>query len=470
MRVSGSGRVTPLRASFNLTDKFFEFNSMAFSCSRHSFIAVRNSTSYFFSTTSHLPQPFSHQNSHYRKQIAVANLLKRYGFPPSQLHSFVSKNHFLLNSNLHNLEKSFNFLLSFNITQNSLVSLVKDCPAVLDFEFLNKWQLGVSQLRDLGLSSFVVRSFLELSKRFQIDPDRVFHTVKVFKALGFSDGVLRKILEGFPMVILMNEDQISMRIDFFRGIGFSREGIDRIVYFSPEVLGFGVENRLKPLLNEFWSWGFDEDLIMKEIVREPKFLSMELGELSRCLELLKSLKCREAIKERIFSDGAFRAGFEVKRRVDCLCKHGLIRREAFKILWMEPRVITYELDDIDEKIEFLVHRMKYEVSCLVEVPEYLGVNFQKQIIPRYDVIEYLRGKGGLAYEVGLKGLIRPSRLRFYNLYVKPYPECEKMFGRFSGGQAKSKHPAGMWKLFKPSSYTKSEDDVNNMKAFMETLV
>ncbi|KAK4843743.1 hypothetical protein QYF36_012074 [Acer negundo] len=432
---------------------------------------------FFFSTKPNnprVPVSFSHNNksqSQYRKQIYLANILQRYGFPPSQLHGFISKNHFLLNSNLHDLERSLIVLLSFEITQKSLVSLINDCPAVLDFEFLKKWQMGVSRFRDLGVSSLFVRNFLELSKRFHIDPDGAFETLKVLKGLGFSEGTVRRVLEGFPRVVLMNEGAILMRIEFLSGIGISREGIDRILYFFPEILGFGVEDRLKPLLDEFRDWGFTEDVIRKEIVKEPRFLSMELGELSRCLELLKTLKCREAIKYKIFSEGAFRAGFEVKRRVDWLCKLGLIRREAFKVLWMEPRVITYEIENMEEKIDFLVHRMKCNVGCLVEVPEFLGVNFHKQIVPRYNVIEYLRGKGGgVASEVGLKDLIKSSRLRFYNLYVKPYPECEKIFGRFSGGEVKSKRDGGLWKLFKPPSYPESEEDVNNIKSFMESLV
>ncbi|KAF9619802.1 hypothetical protein IFM89_009324 [Coptis chinensis] len=132
---------------------------------------------------------------------------------------------------------------------------------------------------------------------------------------------------------------------------------------------------------------------------------MEVGELSRCLELLKGLKCRVPIEEKILEKGHFRAGFEVKRRVDCLCKHGMILREAFKI------------------------------------------------VLRHNVLEYLRSKGGLGCEVGLRGMIKPSRLRFYNLYVKPYPECEEIFGRFSKDkELRPRHPVGLWKLFKPPKW------------------
>ncbi|KAK7843070.1 transcription termination factor mterf15 [Quercus suber] len=269
---------------------------------------------------------------------------------------------------------------------------------------------------------------------------------------------------------MMNEKEMHRRIEFLMVIGIPRNELDRVFRSFPSILRFGVEDRLKPLLSEFGGLGFSEDLIRKEIVREPRILGMELGELSRCLELLRTLNCREPIKEKIFIKGAFRAGFEVKLRVDCLCKHGLIRREAFKVLWKEPRFIIYEIEDIEKKIEFLMHRMKFNVGCLVDVPEYLGVNFEKQIVPRYNVIEYLRGKGGLGFKLQLKDLIKPSRLRFYNLYVKPYPECEKMFGRFSGSvEVKSQHPVGLWKLFQPQQHSDSKEDVINMKCFMESL-
>ncbi|KAB1216823.1 hypothetical protein CJ030_MR4G015437 [Morella rubra] len=424
-----------------------------------------------FNSSNPITSKFS-QQSHYRKQISLASLLQRYGFPSSQLYNFISKNNFLQNSDLQELEKSLGILMKLQIPQKPLVSLVSDCPGVLEFKFLKKWERGFQESELSSASPVMMRNVLELARRFQLDPDGFSSNVKVLRSLGFSDGTVSRVLEDFPAIVMMNEREIQHRIAFLMEIGIPRNENDRFLCSCPGVLRFGVEDRLKPLLVEFGDLGFGEDLVRKEIVREPRILSMELGELSRCLELLKTLKCREPIKENIFIEGAFRAGFQVKLRVDCLCKHGLIRREAFKVLWKEPRLILYEIEDIEKKIEFLVHRMKFDVGRLVDVPEYLGVNFDKQIVARYNVIEYLRAKGGLGFEVGLRDLIKPSRLRFYNLYVKPYPECEKMYGRYSGDvQVKSRHPVSLWKLFRPQRHTEeSREDVENMKSFMEPLV
>lgn len=436
---------------------------------RHAIMAASKNMR-FLRNYSHCYSTFSNP-SHYRKQISLANLFQKYGFPTSQFHAFLSQNRFLLNSNLPELEKSLSTLLSFRIPQKNLVSLIRDCPGVLEYQFLKNWELGFSKVRVFNPSPLAIVNFLQCSRRFQLDPVEILKKVEIFRGLGFSDSAMAMVLEGFPTALAMSEREIVCVIEFLVELGVPKDEVDRIVGLYPRVLGFGVEDRLKPLIRELRGLGFSGREVRKEIVREPRILGMEIGECSRCLRLLETLKCREVIKERIFGEGMLRACFEVKLRVDCLCNHGLIRRDALKVLWKEPRLVTYDLENIEKKIEFLVHRMRYSVECLPDVPEYLGVNFEKQIVPRYSVIEYLKAKGALGFEVGLKDLIKPSRVRFYNLYVKPYPECEKIYGRFSEPlEVKSKHPVGLWKLFKPQKFTETDEDVKTMKSFMELLV
>ncbi|XP_057514705.1 LOW QUALITY PROTEIN: transcription termination factor MTERF15, mitochondrial [Actinidia eriantha] len=422
-------------------------------------------------STNRIVSPEFSQQSQYRKLISLADVFQRYGFPKSQLYDFLSKNRFLMNSNSSEIEKSLKILLSLKSSQEFLISVVYNCPRVLEFEFLKNWEMGISIIGGLNATSLMVQNVLEVSRKFGLGPEDLGRCIQRLKGLGFSDGTVTRILEGFAMVIVMNENGICERIDFLVGIGIDRNRIDWVFNSFPGILACEVQNKLMRLFGEFEDLGFSLDVVRREILRDPSVLGLELGELSRCLVLLRNLKCRVPIKEKIFSDGAFRAGLEVKRRVDRLYSYGLIRRDAFKVLWKEPRAIYYEIEDIEKKIEFLVHRMKFDVLWLVDVPEYLGVNFEKQIVPRYNVIEYLRSKSGLGDEVGLKRLIKLSRLRFYNLYVKPYPECEKMFGRFAGGiEDKNQHPVGMWKLFKPKKYPESKEDLKNIKSFMESLV
>lgn len=349
--------------------------------------------------------------------------------------------------------------------------MVHDCPQVLELEFLEKWEVGISEMGVSGTTSLLIQNVLEISRKFDLDPDDLSKCVQRLKGFGFSDVTVTRILEVFPTVIMMREVRIYRIVKFLQGTGIHKSEIDRVFNKFPGVLAFGVENKLKPLLDEFEDTVHSLDVVRKEILRDPRILGLEVGELTQILKMLRCLKCRVSIKEQIFLEGPFRAGYEVKLRIDCLRKYGLIYTEAFTVLWKEPRAILYDIKDIENKIEFLVNALNFDVQRLIEVPEYLGMNFEKQIVPRHNVIEYLRSKGGLGDEVGLRSLIKPSRHRFYNLYVKPYPECEKIYGKFAANvEGRRKHPVGMWKLFKPQKYSDSKEDVKNIKSFVECLV
>ena len=76
----------------------------------------------------------------------------------------------------------------------------------------------------------------------------------------------------------------------------------------------------------------------------------------------------------------------------------------------------------------MISDMGFLVRNLTEVPDYLGVNFHKQILPHYRVIAYLRYKGGLGVEVTFKTMMRPTCNKFYNKYVRPYLDYENIFG------------------------------------------
>uniref|UniRef100_J3NDI5 Uncharacterized protein n=1 Tax=Oryza brachyantha TaxID=4533 RepID=J3NDI5_ORYBR len=72
--------------------------------------------------------------------------------------------------------------------------------------------------------------------------------------------------------------------------------------------------------------------------------------------------------------------------------------------------------------------MGFEIGWLVQYPEFLGVNLERWIVPRHNVVEHLRSIGGLGDPIEMKHYVRFSRRRFYNMFVKPYPECERIFG------------------------------------------
>ncbi|GAB2248703.1 hypothetical protein Droror1_Dr00012062 [Drosera rotundifolia] len=408
-----------------------------------------------------------------RERVGLDVCLEKCGVSLVERHFLLAKGEPFLGFDSSVIKESLNVLLgTLKLPRDEIVSMLSRCPGALDHEFLKKWEEGGLDLGFSDNSPSMIMSVLEFSRRYEKEPNDYRVCVDVLNDLGLSDRTIVRVLEEFPRALSMKERELRKRVNFLASNGLHIDEVNHVNSKFPGLLGFGVEDRLKPLLDEFAMLGFSMREASQEIVRVPRILGMELGEFPLCIEFVKKLKCRVPIKEKILDNGQFGAGYAVKIRIDCLCDHGLTRRDALSILRREPRIIRYDIAEIVKKVEFLTKTMKTDVSCLVEVPEYLGVNFEKQIVPRYDVIEYLRSVGGLGFHMRLTDLIKPSRLKFHNLYVKPYPECEKIFRRHSEDAKAnmSRHPTGLWKLMKPPEHHKSKDDYKNIRSFMESLV
>lgn len=403
--------------------------------------------------------------------LAVMRLLSRHGFPNISVHGFIHRNSFLLDSQPSDVEECLDFLVSFGLSRASLVSFLSSCPQALDIQFLDKWRPLLGEVMQFKIPLHVFLKLVRESEELQIgDVSNVGRVLQILCNVATTDKTVVKVMEEFPRVLAMKHLLLSDRIEFFKQAGFKRSEIDKMLGLFPGVLGLSLERRLKPLFQEFCDLRFGEKEVRKVIVNDPKVLAAELGEFSQCAEFLQTLQCRHPIRKEIMRKATLGAAIDVKLRVDFLWRYGLNRRDAFKVLQREPRIILYELSDLNKKIDFLLQRFRFDISSLIDVPEFLGVNMEKTIVPRYKVIEHLRSIGGLGRELGLKEIIRPSKLRFYNLYVKPYPECENIFGKLSRTvEFKPKHPPGLWKMFKPLPYPETKEDLMNIRAFMENL-
>ncbi|KAL6623241.1 hypothetical protein ACP70R_033120 [Stipagrostis hirtigluma subsp. patula] len=238
--------------------------------------------------------------------------------------------------------------------------------------------------------------------------------------------------------------------------------------------GAHTHHRLGRLLDELRGLRLPGGEIRSALESDPDgLLAMDPGEPTRLLELLHDLRCRKAVKDQVLAHGALRAAVAARRRVELLHARGLRRRDALSVLAREPRAILYGLEDVERKVEFLVNTMGFEIGWLVQYPEFLGVNLDNWIVPRHNVVEHLRSVGGLGDPIEMKHYVRLSRRKFYNMFVKPYPECERIFGgpvrESEEKMMRRRHPTGLWKLFTPTKHERTQDDVMNMKLFVEPL-
>ncbi|KAL0911831.1 hypothetical protein M5K25_017755 [Dendrobium thyrsiflorum] len=412
-------------------------------------------------------------------EISLANLLRKYIFPfSSHPHEFIQHNPFFIRTPSSDLSKPISLLQSLGFSQNSLLSVIHACPKTLNYEFLTKWSKGFFEM---GLSNAASASTIQMilvqSASYKIEPEDFIRTLRQMRSVGFSAETVIRVFEAIPAAFMRDGIHVSRRIEFLKkSAGIKKqEELNKICQSYPEFLAFSIDDTLRPLFSELSDLGFDQIEVRKVLIQNPNLLlSMEFGELSRYVNLLEGLKCRTPIKKRVLARGRLLcAVVNIKIRIELLCNHGLIQRDALKILHVEPRSILYSPEDLEKKIQFLLQQLGFNIYHLVEFPDYLGVNLEKQIIPRLQVVDFLKSKGALEMVVELKHFVRLSRRKFYNFFVKPYPECEKIFGglmrdvRVNDEKLKRKHPTGLWKLFKPQKYSDSEEDVKNIKQFMD---
>ncbi|GLJ27303.1 hypothetical protein SUGI_0535890 [Cryptomeria japonica] len=421
-----------------------------------------------------------------RGLVAVTRQLEWYGFPRIDVYSLIQQHEFLLNCCESELEKTLKTLESYGFNRETLSSLLYSCPYILKSEYLNQWHSLFSALHKYPNRASIIEKLLKYCVRFGLEPigpENYKENIKFLSDNRIRSSSIGSCLEKCPLLFCLNRytdlepkiqvltdcgvrketvyhilrkylnfltyraTSLSLKIEYLKSIGLGREDMDQVFGNFPALLAHSIEDKLKPIVTELQSLGIRDQLLAKTIVDDPSVFSMRSGgELSRCVALLKNLKGRKAIQDRIFQQGLIKGCRLVKSRVEFLTKHGLSHREVLKLLEKEPRIILYDLHSIEEKVNFLTNDMGFPIRNLLSVPNFLGVNFQKQILPRHRVIAYLRSTGSLGVDVNLKEMMKLTRIQFYNKYVRPYPDCEKIFVNCTN---EDKKPTTKWKRKQP---------------------
>lgn len=413
-----------------------------------------------------------------RGLVAVTRLFERYGFPRSDIYDLIQKHKLLLKCSESELEKTLKTLELYGLSRETVPLFLHSCPSVLNVDYLKQWDPLFSRLQKYPNRADIIGTLLNYCAKFGLDPvgplnyeenvkfllaHRIGSSyigrclekcpllfflnkhsdletkVKVLRDAGVKNGTIYLVLRKYLNFVTYRTESLASKIEYLKSIGLTGDDIDRVYSTFPALLAHSIEDKMKPLVTELESLGFTGHHLVKTIVRNPYVFSMKVGgELSRCVSLLNNLKCRKPLQDKILREGIITGSRRVKARLEYLTKQGLSHREAFKLLEKEPRIIMYDLQSIEEKVNFLVSDMGFPVRNLIEVPDYLGVNFHKQVLPRYRVIANLRSKGALGVEVTLKTMMKLTRRQFYNKYVRPYPDCEKIFGNYVKEEEKQK--------------------------------
>ncbi|XP_074338089.1 uncharacterized protein LOC141675277 [Apium graveolens] len=290
-------------------------------------------------------------------------------------------------------------------------------------------------------------------------PDSV---LELFRAFGFSQRNIAKIISIYPLV-LINYHPVNIlkpKLDFLLSISQSQADVVDIVTKNPTLLIRSLNNHLIPSLNLLNSvtgsypntvsvlkyncyilcYDLSENLLLN-----TQFLTALGVPYSQILKLLRSygpLLSTPHDRFRNFVLELTDMGFELESSYFCNAMHalcfltdstwksrcGLFRRFGFsnsEILSMFkklPLVMCYSENNIKEKVEFFLNKLQWPVLRLSSYPTVLSYSLEKRIIPRCSVLQVLFLKNITSESYMLSSILVMAEKQFFKDFVTAYKD------------------------------------------------
>ncbi|XP_028753354.1 transcription termination factor MTERF8, chloroplastic-like [Neltuma alba] len=264
-------------------------------------------------------------------------------------------------------------------------------------------------------------------------PDLV---IKFLKSHGFSRLQILHFIKSVPEFLRFDPEKTFMpKIEFFKSRGVSSSHIPRLVCNCPNIMRRSLSNHLIPSFDFLRDLlGSDEKLVKAlqycsailvdskasvlhkiELLREArvpqsniiKFLQFYSRSLAYSTGRFK--KIVEEVKELGFDPWTFQFLMAVHvslsskesaraKKVYVYKKWGWSDNDILAAFRRLPICMTLSEDQIDAKLEFLVHKLGCNPSMICTYPNVLGYSLKKRIVPRGAVLQVLLSKGLLKSE------------------------------------------------------------------------
>ncbi|XP_059629821.1 transcription termination factor MTERF6, chloroplastic/mitochondrial-like [Cornus florida] len=293
-------------------------------------------------------------------------------------------------------------------------------------------------------------------------PEDTDSILSFLKESGFSDSHLELVIKRMPKVLSANlERTIKPKFKFFQDLGFSSTDVVKIVSSNPQILLCSVDNQLGPSILALKSvLGSNMDDVSRVLKRYGGFLRNDLtktmipniefmkscgissSQITRCvynfprLFLYKPTRIREYVK-RVDDKGFDRKSkmfLEAVRVVSSMkIENWELKLELFKSLGLseddilsvfrrQPQVFAVSERKIKAITQLFLSTGKYDISVVVNHPEFLVYSVESRLKPRLRVMEALERRNLLLKKPSLTTQFIISNKKFFERYVLPYSD------------------------------------------------
>ena len=152
-----------------------------------------------------------------------------------------------------------------NWTDSNIIRKIKFASIVIFLLLINFFSLtfdGIYLLRNVSFCSLALRKIRgPQTKRDQL--------VVYFKELGLTENDVDEIIETFPQVLGYSlEDNIKPKVEYFvTELSLSKKDIGEIIKTHPQVLGYSLEDNIKPKVELLKRMGVAQEKLTEEFLK-----------------------------------------------------------------------------------------------------------------------------------------------------------------------------------------------------------
>ncbi|OWM71228.1 hypothetical protein CDL15_Pgr011355 [Punica granatum] len=314
----------------------------------------------------------------------------------------------------------------------------------------------VSLLVDsLGFSPETALSvFMKLQNKNPRNADSV---IRFLKSRDFSAGQISEMVQRFPGILGLNANRTLLpKLEFFQSKGLSQSDLAKSLS-HPHILCRSLERSIIPNFNFFRNLLKSDRKALQSIIRasrpgdhkitvvpnlkylldngvsesnvafilqyRPGMLYASLARLSEAMSVLKGLGVdpqKTAFLHALSAVlGMSKSSWESKVRV--YRNWGWSEEECLSAFRKFPQCMIASEDKINWVMSFFVDRMGWKPSLIAERPVLLAHSFEKRIIPRAAVLQFLLSTGLIGKRYSLVPFLTMSEEVFMKRIAK-YPE------------------------------------------------
>ncbi|KAJ8541777.1 hypothetical protein K7X08_002593 [Anisodus acutangulus] len=247
--------------------------------------------------------------------------------------------------------------------------------------------------------------------------------IKALQQLGLSGTDLVTFIKKSDFLTRGLHTTIKPNLDYLKLLLGSHDSVARVVKREPRLLSKNLPKVISPNISLLQNLGFSQADIETIFKRHPRFLLSNPEWLERAVHQAKNI-FHIPRESRMFLHGievlVTLDNSKLARRSEIFRSFGWSDSDICTMVRKLPYCLTSSEDKIRITLKFFMNELGYESSYLASRPSLLKYSLEKRVMPRNEILKFLKENQFLKGKLSLYTVAKCSELKFLEKYVLPF--------------------------------------------------